>query len=126
MQRRLIALYTFALAVGPTLARADGPVAIHSPPELAGGVVLTTLGGASLLAGSVLVVTGAAFDCNFICVIDRKTSFDAGIPLLIGGIVVTGAGVWLDIHGGRREPQHWAVAPILTPRSASLAFAASF
>lgn len=124
MRRQLVVFCT--LLIAPSVARADGPVAIHSPSELVGGVVLTTLGAPSLLAGSVLVITGAAFDCGFICVIDRNTAFALGVPLLIGGILFTGGGVWLALDGGRRVQPRWAIAPTFTPRSAALTFSASF
>ncbi|HEY1956654.1 MAG TPA: hypothetical protein VGH28_13635 [Polyangiaceae bacterium] len=107
------------------IARAD-PVAIHSPSELAGGVALTTLGGAAALAGSVLVVMGAAFDCNFICVIDRSDALEVGVPLLIGGAVVLGGGIWLAIVGARRVRPAWSVLPYAAPHGGGFSAIVSF
>jgi len=123
---KLLVFCALVACTASSSARADGPVAIHSPSELVGGVVLTTLGAPSLLAGSVLLVTGAAFDCGFICVIDRSTAFAVGVPLLIGGVLFTGGGVWLALDGGRRARPTWSLAPAITPRSASLTLAAHF
>lgn len=88
-------------------ARADNSATIRSPSELAGGVVIATLGGVSLTIGSALLV---ATQCVY-CDSGWKGSVALALPLVIGGIIATVGGVWMAHEGGHRTRRRWSLSP---------------
>lgn len=111
-------------------ARADDSngTTIKDPSLFGGGIALASIGGASSLAGLVLVAVVAPINEQFTFFgskPDVSGYFEVGVPLLIGGVLMTVGGIAMAVDGGRVVPRV-AFAPLVSPHGGSVGVVATF
>src|SRR5690606_13527886 len=87
------------------LERADAPLMV-------GGIVVSGIGGAALIAGFALTLVDAAY-CNLMGPEDDRACVPTfGLTMMGGGLAVgLGAGLPMALVGSRKEPRDAAAAP---------------
>ncbi len=124
----------FAICAGVVLlaqpVRADDSngTTIEDPTLFGGGIALASVGGASSLAGLVLVAIVAPIDEQFAFFgskPDVSGYYEVGVPLLVAGVLMTVGGVAMAVEGGHEVPRV-AFAPFVSPRGASVGIVGTF
>ncbi len=128
--RTTILAISVSLLLSSRPARADsGGTTIEDPSLLAGGVALAAAGIASSTAGFVLVAVVAPINAHFAFFGNRPDVsgyFEAGVPMLVVGALMTVGGIWMGIEGGRHVAQHVALAPFVSPHGGSVGLVGTF
>ncbi len=124
----LSAICAGVLIAQPARAEESTGTTIKDPSLFGGGIALASVGGASSLAGLVLVAIVAPINQQFAFFgtkPDVSGYFEVGVPLLVAGVLMTVGGVAMAIEGGRVIPRV-ALAPFVSPSGAGVGVVAAF